>query len=185
MTVTVSAGGQKTGRSEATPCSGAAKAASLSGSKLSTCLLESSIAARAGSSSGAVSNISDEQRMFQEFRKQSCLAYTGVIVHCQNMKLEARVNMVSYIPERERKISGGQIYIAYMSNPHQAAIVHDITASIMTAQGIPIFHSQNCHPSINRDAALERLNYLDTLETNTQRCADLLPIRDMPVSAYV
>ena len=115
----------------------------------------------------------DEQRMFQEFRKRTCTAYTGVVVHCQNMKLEARVNMVSYLPDRERKIGGGQLYIAYMTNPHQAAIVHDITASIMTADGIPIYHNQNRRPSVNREVALERLNYLDTLEINTRRCAPL------------
>lgn len=87
------------------------------------------------------------------------------------MKLEARVNMVSYFPQRERKISGGQIYIAYMTNPHQAAVVHDITASIMTAPGIPIYHNHHCRPSTNREVALERLNYLDTLAVNMHRCA--------------
>ena len=108
--------------------------------------------------------------MFQEFRKRTCTAYTGVVVHCQNMKLEARVNMVSYFPQRERKISGGQIYIAYMTNPHQAAVVHDITASIMTAPGIQIYHNHHSRPSTNREVALERLNYLDTLEVNMHRC---------------
>ena len=127
--------------------------------------------ARSAGGAAPAAAASDEQRMFQDFRKQSCTAYTGVVVHCQNMKLEARVNMVSYVPERERKISGGQIYIAYMTNPHQAAVVHDITASIMTAEGIPIYHNNNLKPSVNHEVAIERLNYLDTLEPNLQRCA--------------
>lgn len=109
--------------------------------------------------------------MFQEFRKRTCTAYTGVVVHCQNMKLEARVNMVSYLPQRERKVSGGQVYIAYMTNPHQAAIVHDVTASIMAAEGLSIYHSHNTRPTCNRDVVLERLNYLDDLSINTLRCA--------------
>jgi hypothetical protein len=112
-----------------------------------------------------------EQRLFQDFRKRLCTAYTGVVVHCQNMKLEARVNMVSYLPHRERKVSGGQVYIAYMTNPHQAAVVHDITASIMAAEGIPIYHSQNTRPTSNRGVVLERLNYLDDLSINSHRCA--------------
>lgn len=125
---------------------------------------------RGGDGGSARGGASDEQRMFQEFRKRTCTAYTGVVVHCQNMKLEARVNMVSYFPQRERKISGGQIYIAYMTNPHQAAVVHDITASIMTAPGIQIYHNHHSRPSTNREVALERLNYLDTLEVNMHRC---------------
>jgi len=123
-----------------------------------------------GTPGGGRGGASDEQRMFQEFRKRTCTAYTGVVVHCQNMKLEARVNMVSYFPQRERKISGGQIYIAYMTNPHQAAVVHDITASIMTAPGIQIYHNHHSRPSTNREVALERLNYLDPLEVNMHRC---------------
>jgi hypothetical protein len=87
------------------------------------------------------------------------------------MKLEARVNMVSYLPQRERKVSGGQVYIAYMTNPHQAAVVHDITASIMAADGIPIYHSQNTRPTSNHDVLRERLNYLDDLTVNHHRFA--------------
>lgn len=112
--------------------------------------------------------LSFEQLLFQAFRKQPCAAYTGVVVHCQNMKVEARVNMVSYMPRRERKAQG-QIYIAYMVNWHMAALVHDITASIMTAPDFAIYHNQSTKPCVNAAVASDRLNYCDDLTINTKR----------------